>query len=84
VRILASPRLGPMDASEVIHATVAALDELSGRASGMGQRWAAAGTLSLERREPYATGASKILALHVLGPPRRDTRPAEPRVLGPH
>ncbi|HET6468261.1 MAG TPA: hypothetical protein VFG43_07780 [Geminicoccaceae bacterium] len=66
IRIVASPRLGPLDAGEVVGTALAALDAPSGGAYGMGERWGAAGTLSLERREPYATGASKILALHVV------------------
>jgi hypothetical protein len=62
VRILASPRIGPLDEAEVVAAVLTALNA---RESG-DLRWAAAGTLRLLRREPYATGASKILALHVL------------------
>lgn len=66
VRIVASPRLGPLDTQAVLATALNELDAPSGGAYGMGQRWRAAGTLSLERREPYTTGASKVLALHVL------------------
>jgi hypothetical protein len=69
IRIVASPRIGPLDEGEVIRVTVAAVDAPSRGRLGMGERWKAAGTMSLQRREPYATGASKILSLHVLKPP---------------
>jgi hypothetical protein len=69
IRIVASPRIGPLDEGEVIRVTVAAVDAPSRGSLGMGERWKAAGTMSLQRREPYATGASKILSLHVLKPP---------------
>ena len=79
VRIVASPRLGPLNGDEVVSATLAVLDAPSGGAYGMGQRWSSAGTLSLERREPYATGASKILSLHVVRASTRSARRDAPR-----
>jgi len=42
------------------------LDTAPGGSGDYGQRWREAGTLHVIRREPYATGASKILALHAL------------------
>jgi hypothetical protein len=69
IRIVASPRIGPLDEAEVIGVALGAIDAPSHGAVGRGERWRSAGTMSLQRREPYATGASKILSLHVLKAP---------------
>jgi hypothetical protein len=65
--VVASPGVGALDEAEVISAVLAHLDN----DPAMGNRiaagiWRAGGTLRLVRREPYATSAAKILALHVL------------------
>ena len=66
VAVIASPRLGPLDDAEVVAAVIDHLDTAPGGSGDYGQRWREAGTLHVTRREPYATGASKILALHAL------------------
>jgi hypothetical protein len=68
VVILCSPRLGPLDEPAVVACALETLDRRTRGAYGMAERWTSAGTLRLERREPVATGASKILALHVVKP----------------
>ena len=65
VSLVVSPRVGPIDASR---ATEVVLSELSARGAAhrlMAARWLESGTLRLVRREPEATFAGKILALHV-------------------
>ena len=66
VEIIASPRLGPLDDATVVAAVVGHLNAAPGGSGDYGLRWREAGTLRVTRREPYATGASKILALHAL------------------
>jgi hypothetical protein len=66
VRILVSPRVGPVDADTVREAALRAL-----AAGGVGPRfmaesWREAGLPRVERREPYTTGRPKILPLHVI------------------
>ena len=67
VVVVASPRIGPLDEAEVVGAMVEFLDHLPSSGGTFGRRWQEAGTLRLERREPSATGAGKMLALHVSG-----------------
>ena len=66
VEIIASPRLGLLDDATVVGAVIGHLNAAPGGSGDYGQRWHEAGTLRVTRREPYATGASKILALHAL------------------
>ena len=63
VAVIASPRLGPLDDAKVVAAVIDHLDTAPGGSGDYGQRWREAGTLHVTRREPYATGASKIFAL---------------------
>lgn len=67
VVVVASPRVGPLDEAAVVGAVVEFLNHLPSSGGMFGRRWQEAGTLRLERREPTATGAGKMLALHVSG-----------------
>jgi hypothetical protein len=66
VDLMASPRLGSLDERAVIDSALAFLDAIPGASDNFGDRWRAAGTLRLRRAEPFATGSSKILALHTV------------------
>jgi hypothetical protein len=65
VSLVVSPRVGPVDEGALVAATVEALR--SGRAHHemMAGVWQDARTLRIVRREPHATGAGKVLPLHV-------------------
>jgi hypothetical protein len=73
VSLVVSPRVGKVDADQVI---ATALEVLASGAGGngagrvMAHQWRDAGTLQVVRREPYATMAAKILPLHVIKPKR--------------
>jgi hypothetical protein len=65
VSLLISPRVGTVDEGAVVETT---LRTLGGRDVGTGmmaQVWQQAGTLRIERREPYVTSSAKIQPLHV-------------------
>jgi hypothetical protein len=68
VRLVASPRLGPLPERAVLDAALAHLDAASGGGGAYGARWREAGALRLAREEPRATAASKVLALHTVKP----------------
>jgi hypothetical protein len=66
VRLVVSPRLGPLDVEKVI---TTAVDFLGTRSPGhriMIDFWVKGGTLRVDRREPYATSAGKVHPLHIL------------------
>lgn len=63
--IVASPRLGVLDESEVVAVVLSALAGGNSRTTEVAQIWQSAGTLRVERREPYATGTTKVLPIHV-------------------
>jgi hypothetical protein len=72
ISLVVSPRVGPIDESLVV-ANV--LENLGGAAAGtrmMATTWRQGNTLRIVRREPFATSASKIQALHI--PPRGEIR----------
>jgi hypothetical protein len=64
VQVIVNPAVGEVDHREVVAAVIAFLDRVPG-AGGFGRRWEEAGTLRVWRREPFATGATKVLPLHV-------------------
>lgn len=68
VDLLVSPRLGPLDEGEVLQTALDFLDHIPGAQIDFGDRWRQGGTLRVRRSEPVATGASKVLALHVAKP----------------
>ena len=68
VSLVVSPRVGPVDEATAIEAVVDFLNNVPGASDNYGEQWRQGGTLRLLRREPHATTASKILALHVTKP----------------
>lgn len=64
VDLRVSPKIALGDETEARDLVLAALN--GGQARGYGDRWREAGTLTIVRGEPLATGAAKILALHSL------------------
>ena len=76
VSLLIAPRTGPVDEVAVVDAVIASVG-FADWSRRMANEWRNAGTLRVKRRESYATGAAKILPLHVLGssdgsPPKAD------------
>lgn len=68
VELVVSPAVGPADEAELAAAVLAFLDRVPGANAAYGERWRDGQTLRVVRREPYATGAQKVLALHMLKP----------------
>jgi hypothetical protein len=66
VTVVVSPRLGPLDESQIVETVLAALGEPSRGESMMARNWRQAGTLRVTRREPYATAAAKTPAVWVI------------------
>jgi hypothetical protein len=66
VRLLVSPRVGHLSEDDVVAAVIDFLNDLPGAGGAFGERWREGGTLRVVRREPYATNASKVLALHTM------------------
>jgi hypothetical protein len=66
VRLVVSPRVGDLDERAVVARVVDFLNHLPGAGGAFGERWRDGQTLSIVRREPYATSASKVLALHTM------------------
>jgi hypothetical protein len=66
VRLLVSPRIGDVRDDDVVAAVIDFLNDLPGAGGAFGERWREGGTLRVLRREPYATQASKVLALHTM------------------
>ena len=65
VSIVVSPRVGPLDENAVVEAVIESVG-FADWSRRMADTWREAGTLRVMRREPYTTGAGKILPLHVL------------------
>jgi hypothetical protein len=65
VTLLVSPRVGALDEGAAAEAVLGFLDSAPGPSGHYGDRWREGGTLRVRREEPLATGASKVLALHV-------------------
>jgi hypothetical protein len=64
VGLLVSPHLGPLDGGALRAAVLDALASGGTAQAMMADRWRTGQTLSIERRNPYATSTAKILALH--------------------
>jgi hypothetical protein len=73
VQLFVSPRLGALSEGDVADCVVDFLNRLPGAGGAYGERWRDARALSVVRREPYATSASKVLALHTLKPKEERT-----------
>ena len=65
VNLVVSPRVGPVPEAAALDAVIGFLNQVPGASDNYGEHWRQGGTLRLIRREPHATSASKILALHV-------------------
>jgi len=64
VTLLVSPRVGDIDPGAVADVVLDRLDGAERPGEGYSQIWRAADTFRVRREEPFATGASKVLALH--------------------
>jgi hypothetical protein len=69
VSLLVSPAVGLIDERQIISRVLQLLRTYPG-GRVMADSWRDAGTLRLVRREPYVTGASKVMPLHILRQPR--------------
>jgi hypothetical protein len=65
VTLLVSPRVGAVEEGAVRDTVLEFLDSAPGPSGHYGDRWREGETLRVRREEPVATGASKVLALHV-------------------
>jgi len=66
ISIIISPRVGTVDEQTVIGAVLGRLASYPGCKPMMTKLWKDGQTLRVIRREPLATGAAKILPLHIL------------------
>lgn len=66
VELLVSPRVGPIDGDAVLTTVLGFLDDTQGGQTRRAEPWRQGNTVSVVRREPIATAASKVLALHVM------------------
>ena len=73
VSIVVSPRIGPVDEEAVKQLLIDSVG-FADWSRRMADQWRKAGTLRVERRQPYATSSSKILPLHVLSQPSSTLR----------
>ena len=64
VTLVVSPCIGSVDEVQLKATVLEQLGAGSASARMMAGRWREAGTLRMVRREPYATSAGKVLALH--------------------
>jgi len=65
VTVVVAPSVGPVDEQAVLDTVLRGLSEGPGYKAMMARAWQDGETLRVARREPYATGAGKILSLHV-------------------
>jgi hypothetical protein len=80
VQIVVSPAVGQVSEAELVATVVTFLNKVPGASGDFGRRWQEAGTLRVARREPYATGATKVLPLHLIK--TAPSRAADPRHAG--
>lgn len=66
ISIVVSPRVGPVDAEQLVSAVLSFLGSGHKARSMAAERWREAETLRVVRREPHATVTAKILPLHIL------------------
>jgi len=66
ISIVISPRVGTVDEGAVVEAVLGRLGSYPGCKHMMTELWKDGETLRVIRREPLATGAAKILPLHIL------------------
>lgn len=65
VALVVSPGVGPLDETDVVDVVLRSLARGPGYKAMMAGVWRDGRTLRVVRREPYATGAGKVLPLHV-------------------
>jgi hypothetical protein len=65
VSLVVSPAIGDLDESRLREHVLAELGHDEAALRMMAARWRDAGTLRVERRDPFVTPAGKVLALHV-------------------
>ncbi len=65
VSLLVSPRVGHLEEGAVLEVVLGFLDVAPGPSGRYADRWREGDTLRIRRQEPLATGASKVLALHM-------------------
>jgi hypothetical protein len=63
--LLVSPQVGAVDEREVVEVVLAALSNQGAQPQEASRTWRSADTIRVERREPYATAAGKVLPVHV-------------------
>lgn len=66
VDLMVSPRVGTIDQEAVVASVLEFLDGTGSAQTRRADQWRQARTVSVVRREPIATGASKVMALHVI------------------
>jgi hypothetical protein len=69
ISVIVSPRVGAIDDEAVIRAVLSRLGSYPGCKNMMTEVWKDGQTLRVVRREPFVTGAAKILPLHILRSP---------------
>ena len=68
VNLVVSPRVGQIVEDEMVDVVIGSLNTFPGSSDDYAERWREGETLRVLRQEPYSTGASKVLALHVQKP----------------
>ena len=63
--LLVSPQVGAVDEREVVEVVLGALSNEGAQPQEASRTWRSADTIRVERREPYATTAGKVLPVHV-------------------
>jgi hypothetical protein len=63
--MLVSPKLGPIDESDMINTILTELSQGTDSQRMMTNVWAQAGTLQIKRTQPYTTAGGKLMPLHI-------------------
>lgn len=69
VTLLVSPAVGMINEAELSDTVLEFLDRASGSGATYSDRWREGETLRIRRREPIATRATKVMALHTASRP---------------
>ena len=68
VNLVVSPRVGQVEEDVIVAVVIDSLNAFPDSSDDYAERWREGNTLRVLRQEPYSTGASKVLALHVQKP----------------
>lgn len=68
VNLVVSPDVGKVEEDRIVDVVINSLNAFPGSSDDYAERWREGETLRVLRQDPYSTGASKVLALHVLKP----------------